>query len=164
VADIIINLKLLNYFNEIAVAKTPKFYIEQNNGFPLTISKQFLKSYNVYHYINLPNNVFFESTGTYLNTEGVFKKTIKFIPTIKQTKEDWQIIRKIYANTKKISFLSNFKYNTILTYNNKTFLKYKNFISFLYFTNYVLNNKNYYLKRLRVYHPNFHSKKDTSPI
>lgn len=141
----VINLKLLNYFNEIT--KAPTFYIEQNSGFPRTISKQFSNNYKMYQYINLPNNVFFESTGTFLNTEGIFKKNIKFIPTIKQTREDWQIIRKLFANTKKISFLTNTKYNTILTYNNKTFLKYKNFIGFLYFTNQVLNNKNYYMNK-----------------
>lgn len=141
----VINLKLLNYFTDLT--KTPKFYIEQTNGFPMTVSKQFLQNYKIYQYINLPNNIFFESTGTYLNTEGIFKKNIKFIPTIKQTREDWQIIRKIFANTKKISFLTNFKYNTILTYNNKTFLKYKNFIGFLYYTNHVLNNKNYYINK-----------------
>jgi len=141
----VINLKLLNYFTNLA--KTPTFYIEQNNGFPRTISKQFSNNYKIYQYINLPNNLFFESTGTYLNTEGIFKKNIKFIPTLKQTREDWQIIRKLFANTKKISFISNYKYNTILTYNNKTFLKYKNFIGFLYYTNQVLNNKNYYMNK-----------------
>jgi NADH-quinone oxidoreductase chain G len=141
----VINLKLLNYFTNST--KTPTFYIEQNNGFPRTISKQFLNKCEIYQYVNLPNNLFFESTGTYLNTEGIFKKNIKFIPALKQTREDWQIIRKLFANTKKISFISNFKYNTMLSYNNKTFLKYKNFIGFLYYTNQVLTNKNYYMNK-----------------
>jgi NADH-quinone oxidoreductase chain G len=141
----IINLKLLHFFNDIT--KTPKFVIEHNAGFSKSIPTQFFRNYKVYQYLNLPNNIFFESTGTYLNTEGIFKKTVKFIPTTKQTREDWQIIRKIYANTKKVSFLTNIKYNNILTYNNKTFLKYKNFIGFLYFTNSVLNNKNYLLNK-----------------
>ncbi len=141
----IINLKLLNYFTNIT--KTPTFYIEQNNGFPKTISTQFSNKCKIYQYLNLPNNLFFESSGTYLNTEGIFKKSIKFIPTLKQTREDWQIIRKLFANTKKISFISNFKYNTILSYNNKTFLKYKNFIGFLYYTNQVLTSKNYYMNK-----------------
>jgi len=141
----VINLKLLNYFTDSS--KNPTFFIEQNNGFPITISKKFSNKYKIYQYTNLPNNLFFESTGTYLNTEGIFKKNIKFIPTLKQTREDWQIIRKLFANTKKISFVSNVKYNTIISYNNKTFLKYRNFIGFLYYTNQVLNNKNYYMNK-----------------
>ena len=142
----LINLKLLNYFEDL-MTKTPTFLIEQNNGFPKTIPKQFVNKYKIYQYINLPNNIFFESTGTFLNTEGIFKKNIKFIPTIKQTREDWQIIRKLFANTKKISFISNFKYNTLISYNNKTFLKYKNYIGFLYFTNQILSNKNYSINK-----------------
>merc|ERR1712238_552434 len=117
----IICLKLLNYFS---TNSSPKLIVEQSNGI---ISKHYnalLKSYKTYNYINLPNSVFFESNGTYLNTEGIFKKNIKFLSTVKQAREDWQIIRKMFSYSKKINFTSNNKYDNLLNFNNSNNMKY----------------------------------------
>merc|ERR1712024_53489 len=70
----LINLKQLNYLNN---NNSPKLIIDQNNGF--NTNTEFLKSYEPNNYINLPNSNFFESNGTYLNTEGIFKANIKFL-------------------------------------------------------------------------------------
>ena len=133
----IIDLKLLNYF--MINNKRPFFCIDNNNSLSSDIPKKFLASQSCYNYINLPNNVFFESSGTFLNTEGCFKRVIKFLPSVKQTKEDWQILRKLFSYSKKINYTSNQKFNTLIYFNNNTFNNYKNFISFLYFSNNLFN-------------------------
>ena len=115
--------------------KRPFFCIDNNNSLSTDTPKNFLISQSCYHYINLPNNVFFESSGTFLNTEGCFKRVIKFLPSVKQTKEDWQILRKLFSYSKKINYTSNYKFNTLIHFNNNTFNNYKNLISFLYFAN-----------------------------
>jgi NADH-quinone oxidoreductase chain G len=147
----ILNLKLLNYsFNKEWKSNDkfyPKMLIEQNNGILNKNLTPYISTYNVYNYLNLPNTTFFESTGTYLNTEGIFKKNFKFISTKKQTKEDWQIIRKIFSYSKKINFLTNTKNNNQIHFNIKTHKKYINFINFLYYTN---NNLNLYKHNTNV--------------
>jgi len=150
----ILNIKLLNYFK--TNCNYPKFFINQNFNTANKNLTYFNKQFQIYNYINLPNSVFFESTGTYINTEGIFKKNIKFLPIQKQVREDWQIIRKLFAYTKKISFISNSKDNTLLTYKNTTFLKYKNFIGFLYYTNQTLTKINYHLNKEISNNINFH--------
>ena len=126
----IVNIKLLKY--ERFTDSLPKFCLEQNNGL-ITNSFNNLKSqYKICNYLNLPNNVFFETSGTYLNTEGIFKKTVKFVSTNKQTKEDWQIIRKLFSCSKKINFSNNYKYNSIISFNNNNLNNFKKFTGFLY--------------------------------
>ncbi len=137
----IINIKLLKYVE--STNSLPKFCFEQNNGLMTSVLKTLKSQYKIYNYLNLPNNVFFESNGTYLNTEGVFKKTVKFISTNKQTKEDWQIVRKIFSCSKKINFSNNYKYNSLISFNNNNLNSFKSFTGFLYMaTNTIENNAN----------------------
>ena len=127
----IINLKLLKYEpsnNDFL----PKFCLEQNNGILNSLVSNFNSSYKTCNYINLPNNTFFESNATFLNTEGIIKKTIKLLSTNKQTKEDWQIIRKMFSCSKKIAYLNNTRYNSIISFNNSNLTKFKSFTNFLY--------------------------------
>jgi NADH-quinone oxidoreductase chain G len=126
----IINIKLLKYLELSNLL--PKFCIEQNNGLTMNNLSDLKSQYKIYNYINLPNNVFFETSGSYLNTEGVFKKTVKFVSTNKQTKEDWQIIRKIFSYSKKINFSNNSKCNSIISFNNNNLNNFKKFAGFLY--------------------------------
>lgn len=140
----IINIKLLNYFS--MQSNVPRVIIEQNNGI-IDNNKNFYKSFN---YINLPNCAFFESNGTYLNTEGLFKKNIKVIKTMKQTKEDWQIFKKIFFYSKKINFMSNSKYNNIIHFNCNSNHKFKNFINFLYYPTNSLSNTDFNINYNRL--------------
>merc|ERR1711894_271998 len=142
----LIDIKALNYF--ISTNKAPFFCFDQNNSVSTNLPKKLLLNQSCYNYINLPNNVFFESNGTFINTEGYFKKVVKFLPSIKQSKEDWQILRKIFFYSKKIKYLSNPKFNNIIHFNNNSFNNYKNFIGFLYFANSFLNNKFVFNKNL----------------
>ena len=131
----ILELKLLKYYN--TENSNSKFVIKQNNGFEINSS---LAKANTY--INLPNNVFFASTNAYLTNDGVLKKNIKFLPSIKQTKDDWQIIRKLFSNSKNINFLSNELWNKKLSYNCNNFFNFKSYLNILYFSNKVLTKHN----------------------
>jgi NADH-quinone oxidoreductase chain G len=131
-------IKLLNYVN--TKSKWPTYCFEQNFGIK-TSDLNFLNSfYKPFNYINLPNSSFFESTGTFLNTEGNIKKTIKFLSTESQTKEDWQIIRKIITNSKNITFLNN-KNNSTIFVNTENFTRFKKFTNYIFFATSSLNNK-----------------------
>lgn len=140
----IINLKLLHQLK--STNTLPKFCFEQNNGLSLNFFTKLKSSFQLYNYINLPNSVYFESNGTFLNTEGIFKKNIKCISTNKQTKDDWQILRKIFAYAKKINLSTNYKDNVIVNFNNNKINKFKNFTGFLTIANSSINLKsNIYL-------------------
>ena len=65
-----------------------------------TYLKIFIKSILLQLY-KFTEQRFFESNGTFINTEGCFKKVVKFLPSVKQSKEDWQILRKIFSYSKK---------------------------------------------------------------
>ena len=148
----IINLKLLNYsepFNNFL----PKFCIEQNNGIINGILNLSTAKYKICNYINLPNNVFFESTSTFLNTEGVFKKSLKLISTNKQTKEDWLILRKLFAYSKNINYLNNFKYNSIVGFNTVSLNKFNSFMNFLFIATTNLNKRSnsYLFKTISIF-------------
>lgn len=125
----IVNLKLLNYLD--SSDSLPKFCFEQNNGSLPYASNPGNTAYNVYNYVNLPNSTFFETKGTYLNGEGCFKKSVKIVPTNQQTKDDWQILRKVFENSKKINFSNNYKDSSLLSFNSKSFQKFKSFNDFL---------------------------------
>ena len=101
--------------------------------------------YPIYNYKSLPNNVFFETSGTYLNTEGFFKKTIKIVPALQKSKEDWYILRKLLSHTKSVQFLSFPKINKKIHYNCNNLHTFKNYINFNYFASKSLDNMAFYL-------------------
>jgi len=141
----ILDLKLLNFFN--LNNALPKFCIEQNSGFSSNTLKKITPTYPLYNYFNLPDTVSFETTSSFINTEGILKKNVKFLPLTRQTKETWQIVRKIFLQSKEIFFIANVKDNFRVNFNTKTFSKYKNFLNFLYFTTVNLNtNQNNFEK------------------
>lgn len=157
----LIKLKLLNYIPKNS--NWPNYHFEQNNGIK-NIEFGFLNSnFKPYNYINLPNGTFFESTGTFLNTEGTIKKTIKFIATKNQTKEDWQIIRKLYTNTQNILFLNN-KKNFVINFNTKNFNQFKKFINYIYFATSNLKSSSDFNIKIEKYYNFSIFKKPTSKI
>ena len=135
----LIKLKLLNYITKNN--NWPNYFLDQNFGFESKLTKKLQNLNNLYNYINLPNNVFFESTGTYLNVTGTFKNNIKFVSTSNQTKEDWQIIRKIFSNLTTLNLLNTKNY-VVASQNN--FNLVKNFTTLLYYASSTLNNKTNY--------------------
>ena len=124
----IIEFKLLNYFQE--EANNTKIFVDQNATISEFFSQSLKKAYNVYSYVFLPTKVFFESDGTFLNTEGIFKKSAKIIASEKQPKESWQIIRKIFSSAKQITFIANPRNNTRIIFNCNNITTFENYISF----------------------------------
>ena len=126
-------IKLLNYLNNHS--KWPSYSVDQSFGIKNTEVVSLNKTLLNFNTITLPNSSFFESSGTFLNTEGLLKKSIKFISTEYQTKEDWQIIRKIFSNSSKINFISKNlkKNNSILTINLNNLNNFKKFVNYVFF-------------------------------
>ena len=136
----IIELQLLNYFDSI---NANTFLIEQNSE---CLALQETGKINILNYLYLPNNVFFESFGSYINTTGETKKTSKIVSSMQNTKDDWQILRKIFGSLQKINYLSNNKYNTLIGYSCNNLFNFKNFTNFLFLTTKSLSKNSAYLK------------------
>ena len=135
-----IELQLLNY---LQLNNTNKIIIEQNN------ETNFLKlkdTLNIENYIYLPSNVFFENFGSFINTEGTLKQTTKIVSSMKNTKDDWQILRKLLSDLKSVNFTSNPQFNDRIFYNCNSVFNLKNFISFIYLNTKSLSKLSFYLK------------------
>jgi NADH-quinone oxidoreductase chain G len=134
----LLNLKLLNFFQDSG--NTNKLLITQNSNLETKEIVEFKKNFNLCNQIHLPNNVFFETSGTYINTNGDINKTNKIITSLNQTKSDWQIIRKIFSYCKKTFYISNIFRNNKLVYSSNTPYQFKNYIGFQYYAISNLNN------------------------
>lgn len=139
----IIELKLLNYFQ--AENCHNQILLEQNSENLPNQNTFFNKIKTTYPLINLPNNIFFETSGSYLNTEGIFKKSLKIIPSLHKSKEDWYILRKFLAYSKKITYVSSEKINDRICYNSNNLYDFKNYINFNYYATKSLNSLAFYL-------------------
>lgn len=82
----LLNLKLLNFFQNSG--NTNKLLITQNSTLDTKEIEEFQKNFNLCNQVHLPNNVFFETSGTYINTNGDINKTTKIITSLNQTKSD----------------------------------------------------------------------------
>ena len=127
----LIELQLLN---KVFLHENTKnrLFINQNN-FPDNkeiINKLKCSSSLNYNYFYLPNNLFLEDNESYINTVGLFKKVTKLINFKKDSKNNWQIIRKIYASSKKLAYLDNSKDNNLINFDCINMLNYKNYINF----------------------------------
>jgi len=126
---------LINKFMELSLLNhsltsiNNKVIIEQNfKNRLLTLQNKL----NIYDYIYLPSNTFFESAGSYINTEGNLKCSTKLISTQHNTKDDWVILRKLISVLETIEFMCDIKNNTRIHYNNNNLFNFKNLISFLF--------------------------------
>ena len=133
-----LELLFLNYFLPTV---TQKFLIEQNyKNLFLNLSDEL----NIYDYMYLPNNTFFENSDSYINTEGNLKFTTKLISSTYDTKDDWKILRKIMSDLKTIQFTNSTKNNIKIYYNSISLYNFKNFISFLFLNTQTLSKFSFY--------------------
>ena len=134
----IIELRLLNFFK---CEKNFNYIImEQNIKLNNNLSNKIKFIYSFFNHKHLPNNTFFETNNTFINTEGFYKKTIKVITSLQKPKNDWQIIRKLIDYSTKVTYLNNYKINKRLYFKSKNLHHFKNFISFHYYSVNSLNN------------------------
>lgn len=142
----IIELTLLNV---VKINDTKKLLlIDQNNKNSLWYAKEGLSSSN---YMYMPNNNFFETFGSYMNTEGDIKKTNKLISSMRNTKDDWQLLRKLLSSLVNIEFTSNVINNKKIVFNCKKITDFRNLIKFLYINTKSLSSASFYLKNETQY-------------
>ena len=89
-------------------------------------------------------DTFFENNETFINTEGLIKRTTKLIFRQK-TKNHWQLVRRFIQNTKLLVTVTNIKDNKLISFNSKNLYNFKNFISFQFYAVQNLTNFNFYL-------------------
>jgi NADH dehydrogenase/NADH:ubiquinone oxidoreductase subunit G len=82
----LLNLKLLNFFQNYKHKN--KLLVTQDSNLGMKQLVKLKKNFNITNHLHLPNTVFFENSGTYINTEGSVNKTIKVITPLGQTKND----------------------------------------------------------------------------
>jgi len=141
----ITELKLLNYYNSIN-KKMDKLFSDQNSIHISNIelyNKLILKNKNINN-CYLPNSMFYENEETFINTTGLIKRTNKLIFK-KQTKNSWQILRKIFKKLKINIKYFNSKENQIIFFNLNKINNFRNYIYFTYFATQSLSNLNCYL-------------------
>jgi NADH dehydrogenase/NADH:ubiquinone oxidoreductase subunit G len=138
------NLKKITESRLINYNSSKKLYNEKllmNQSFKISSFSNF---FNFKKYLYLPNNIFFENQESFINAEGLIKRTTKLI-TRKNIKNDWQLLRK-FVKTLSLNFnFSNVKNNFIVYYNSKTLFNFKNFLSFQFHAIQTLTNLSLYL-------------------
>lgn len=102
-------------------------FIENNKAF----WKNTLKQTEFKKYSFLPVKMFYENEETFINTEGLFKRTNKLI-TRKKTREGWKLLRSLSKYLKNIDFSLHLKINKVLTFNTIKQSNFLNFINFQY--------------------------------
>ena len=95
-------------------------------------------------YLYLPNSTFFENQETFINTEG-FRKIGSKLIFKKNSKSDWQLLRKLIQNSFVHQDLNCTKDGQIIFYNSKSLFDFKNFINFHYQAVHNLTNLNDYV-------------------
>lgn len=138
-----VNLLYMKNFKKLTELKLTKFFkkpllIDQNSQ-KVNISFVDNKILKFKKYIYVPVNTYFENSETFLNTEGVLKKTIKLVFKQK-SKNNWHLIRKF---AKKLKFLNN-RINHIF-FKNENRHNLKNFINFNFHATQSLTDLNFYL-------------------
>lgn len=133
----LLSLKLLNFFQDCICHN--KIIMTQNNHLDTKLITQLKKGFNLNNHFHLPNTVLFETSGTYINTEGCINKVAKIVTSLGQTKSDWQIIRKMFYYSKKVLFMTGCLQNSKINFNSRSIYHFKNYIGFQY---YAISNLN----------------------
>ena len=139
----LLSLKLLKFFKDRSFNN--KVLITQNSSLDMNMITQLRKNFNWNNHIHLPSTVLFETSGTYINTEGDINKVTKIVTPWGQTKSDWQIIRKIFSYSKKMLSITNFWKNNKLSFNSNTLNRFENYIGFQYYAVSNLTNLGFQL-------------------
>lgn len=82
----LLSLKLLNYFHDYKHKN--KILITQSSHLDTKLITKLRKNFNLNNHLQLPNTVLFETSGTYINTEGNINKMSKIVAPLGQVKND----------------------------------------------------------------------------
>jgi NADH dehydrogenase/NADH:ubiquinone oxidoreductase subunit G len=142
----LLELHLLNIFNSNDSFNN-KVFIDQNVK---SINKPVydkVKTKIFNNYFHLPSNLFLEDNETFINTQGLVKRTTKLIYFKKDAKTNWQITRKFYANTKSLVFFNNKKDNKLVNFDCVNSFNFKNYVNFQFYGVQTLTSLSFYLTK-----------------
>jgi NADH-quinone oxidoreductase subunit G len=134
-----------SFLSKLSRNKNPNFFVEQ-----VGTNSQLSQNFNIYNYYELFSSSFFETSASFITASGLKKNVTKVIDLNNNTKEDWQILRKIFSLLSKISFVSI--KNDHININFKTLYQFRNFINFMFRTTQTLTDLTYYLDTLSQIH------------
>jgi NADH dehydrogenase/NADH:ubiquinone oxidoreductase subunit G len=143
----IAELKLLK--SSFILNNSVNLFIDQNSSINNNIDfcnklKNESTTKNFQKYLYVPSSMFYENEETFVNTEGFIKRTNKLIFK-KKTKNNWQVLRKIFKHIRtNFRFLNN-KNNDSIIFNSKKITNFKNYINFQYQATQILTGINFYL-------------------
>jgi NADH dehydrogenase/NADH:ubiquinone oxidoreductase subunit G len=143
----IVEFKLLNSKKKSTkINSVPSIYLEQSL-IPTKIFNFYSQLYqNIANkkYFYVPSTTLYENEETFINIEGLIKRTNKIIFK-DNTVNNWQLLRKLFKHFhENINFIEN-KNNLLVFLNSKEIIKFKNFIYFQYQATQSLVNLNFYL-------------------
>lgn len=142
----ITELHLLNIFNSSSSVSN-KVLIDQNVKPVNKIFYDKVKDKMFDNYFYLPSNMFLEDSETYINTQGLIKRTTKLLHFKKDAKTNWQLTRKFYANTKSLVFFNNKKDNMLVNFDSVNSFSFKNYINFQFYAAQTLTSLSFYLTK-----------------
>lgn len=96
------------------------------------------------NYIHVHNSTFYENEETFVNAEGFIKRTTQLIQR-KQTKNCWQVLRKILHYCKVNLLTLTLKDNQIFFFNSRKFYSFKNFLAIQYYAVQNMTKSSFYL-------------------
>jgi len=137
-------LHLLNVFHSNNSVNN-KVFVDQNVK---SLNKSFYDKTKMFdNYFHLPSNLFLEDNETFINTQGLIKRTTKLIHFKKEAKTNWQITRKLYANTKSLMFFNNKKDNNLINFDCVNSFNFRNYINFQFYAVQTLTSLTFYLTK-----------------
>ena len=139
-------LHLLNTFSLDSSFKN-KVFIDQNVKPSNKVFYGKLKDKMFKSYFYLPSNLFLEDSETYINTQGLIKRTTKLLHFKKDAKTNWQITRRMYANSKSLMFFNNQKDNKLVSFDSVNSFNFKNYVNFQFYAVQTLISLSFYLNK-----------------
>jgi NADH dehydrogenase/NADH:ubiquinone oxidoreductase subunit G len=139
-------LHLLNLFS-LDLSFKNKVFIDQNVKPLNKVLYDKLKNKIFKDYLYLPSNLFVEESETYINTQGLIKRTTKLLQFKKDAKTNWQITRRMYANSKSLMFFNNTKNNKLVNFDSINLFNFKNYVNFQFYAIQTLTSLSFYLTK-----------------
>jgi NADH-quinone oxidoreductase subunit G len=138
-------LHLLKVFSDSSFKN--KIFVDQNVKPLNKVSYEKLKGTMIKDYYHLPSNLFLEDNETYINTEGLIKRTTKLLHFKKEAKTNWQIIRRLYAISNSLMFFNNKKDHKLVNFDSVNSFNFKNYINFQFNAAQTLTSLSFYLSK-----------------
>lgn len=142
----LVELHLLNVFS-LPVQFNNSIFVDQNTKSRNKLFYEKVKNKIFKDYFYLPSNLFLEDSETFINTQGLVKRTTKLINFKKDAKTNWQITRKFYASSKSLIFFNNKKDNNLVSFDSANAFTFRNYINFQFYAIQTLVSLSFYLTK-----------------